>query len=192
MQAFIHHKVQALDNLICSYNDVQQLYIERDFGFDDRFKALLDSCLTFCRSQGTSSQVSEILNVLSMFETASRGIDPFRLERVRTGRRELKMMVAYHGLEKLHQELILIHDKEFQKLKEAEQILSDLLLKLYQAGVLDDSAIQELNSVASIGVFWRQLLNQNGSIAAVDKQLRMKLIPEDIFLTIERILSKLR
>lgn len=190
MQEFIHHKIQTIDNLMASYNDVQQLYIRSAYEFDDRFLGLLSSCLEFFKIHGTNTQVSEVLNIISMFETAKKGIHPFKLEKVNSGRRELKMMIAYHGIEKLHQLISITYETELHKLEEAEEILSNLILTLNQSGFLDDKRIRELQTIDQIKVFWLELLNVNGSISGINKKLRLKLIPEDIYLLIEKIILR--
>lgn len=191
MQEFIHHKIQLFDNFLASYNDVQKLYIQGAYEFDDQFIELLNNCLDFFKSHGTNTQISKILNIISMFETAKRGIHPFKVEKVVTGRRELKMMIGYHGLEELYQLLNMIYDKELHKLEEAEEILSNLLISLHQSGYLDDNKIHDLQTIEKIKAFWQELLNRNGSISSINKKLRLKLIPEDIYLIIEKILIKL-
>jgi len=190
MQEFIHHKIQTIDNLMASYNDVQQLYIRSAYEFDDRFLELLSSCLEFFKIHGTNTQVSEVLNIISMFETSKKGIHPFKLEKVNSGRRELKMMIAYHGIEKLHQLISITYEKELHKLEEAEEILSNLIFTLNQSGFLDDKRIRELQTIDQIKVFWLELLNVNGSISGINKKLRLKLIPEDIYLLIEKIILR--
>jgi hypothetical protein len=191
MKEFIHHKVQLINNLIVSYNDVQMLYVGRAYEFDGRFIQLLGKCKEYFETYGTNIQVAEVLNITGMFETAGKGINPFELKKVSSGRRELKMMVAYHGLEKLLRLLNLFYEKESGKLEEAEEILSNLVLSLYQSGVLDNNKSSELTSVEKIEAFWKELLKLNGSITVIDKKLRLKVIPEDIYLILEKIISKI-
>jgi hypothetical protein len=192
MKSFIHHKVQLVNNLIDMYNEVQQLYSARAFEFDNQFKKLLGNCAEYFKTYGTNIQVAEVLNISAMFETAGKGIHPFELKKVSTGRRELKMIVAYHGLEKLLHLLNEIYNKETGKLEEAEEMLSNLLISLYQSGVLDNNKINELTSVEKIETLWKELLSLNGSISVVDKKLRLQVIPEDIYLILEKVISKIR
>jgi hypothetical protein len=192
MKEFIHHKVQFISGLIDSYNGVQLLYVNRAFEFDEKFMELLNDCIDFFKSNGTNTQVSEVLNIVSMFETAKKGIHPFELKKVSTGRRELKMMIAYHGLEKLFRQLNFFYERENHKIEEGEEILSNLIISLCQSGVLDDNIINELTSYEKIKSFWHELLSQNGSISVIDKKLRLKLIPEDIYLIIDKLITKLQ
>lgn len=192
MKEFIHHKAQEVSKLIDSYNDIQQLYISSAFEFDDKYSDLLKNCREFMESNGTNTQVAEVLNILSMFETARKGINPFELKKVSTGRRELKMMVAHHGLGRLFDLLNSFYKGESDKLQEAEDILANLIISLYQSGVLDDSKINDLSSIEKIEAFWRELLSLNGSMTIIDKKLRFKIIAEDIYLIIEKLLMKIK
>lgn len=192
MNTFIHHKVQQVNNLIDAYNVVQQLHAGRAYEFDDRYMQLLGNCAEFYRMYGTNIQVAEVLNLTGMFTTAGKGIHPFELKKASTGRRELKMMVAYHGLEKLLRLLDEFYEKENSKLTEAEELLSNLVVSLFQSGVLDNNKLNELTSIEKIETFWKELLNLNGSISVVDKKLRLKVIPEDIYLILEKIILKIR
>lgn len=175
MQEFIHHKIQIFDNFLAFYNDIQRLYIQGAYELDDRFLALLHNSLDFFKLQGTNTQVSKILNIISMFETAKRGIHPFKLEKVVTGRRELKIMIVYHGLEEWYQLISTIYDKELRKLEEAEEILSNLLLSLHKSGFLDDNKIHDLQTIDKIKAFWQDLLNRNGSISGINKKLQVNI-----------------
>jgi len=192
MKEFIHHKVQLINNLIDSYNDVQKLYVSRAYEFDVRFTQLLGNCKVYFETYGTNIQVAEVLNITGMFETAGKGINPFELKKVSSGRRELKMMVAYHGLEKLLRLLNLFYEKESGKLEEAEEILSNLVLSLFQSGVLDNKKLSKLTSVGKIEAFWKELLKLNGSVTLIEKKLRLKVIPEDIYLILEKVVLKIR
>jgi len=102
----------------------------------------------------------------------------------------LKVIIGYHGLEEWHQLVSTIYDKELHKLEEGEEVLSNLLISLHQSGYLDDSKIHDLQTIEKIKAFWQELLNRNGSISNINKKLRLTLIPEDIYLIIEKILVK--
>jgi hypothetical protein len=192
VQEFIHNNVQILDNLLASYNEVQQLYIQEVYEFDDKFLKLLNSCLDFFKSKGTNTQVSKILNILRMFETAKKGIHPFKLERVNIGRRDLKNIAGYYGLNELYQLTNSVYEKELLKLQEAEEILATLLLSLNQSGILNEEKICDLQSIVDIKKFWQDLLNRNGSISNINKKLRLTIIPEDIYIIIEKIIAKFK
>lgn len=192
MRPFIHHKVQALDELIGFHNQVRQLYIDRAFEFENNYKELLNACKTYLKSNGTNTQVGEILNLEGMYETANKGIDPIELKKVNTGRRSLKMMIANHGLNELLGLLKSSYDKEIDKIEKADELLSNTLLGLVQSGALNDNKINDLDSIPKIEIFWNDLKNLNESILLIDKKLKLKIIAEDIYLIIEKNLIKIK
>lgn len=192
MKEFIHHKIQAISNLIDDYNDAQELYIKKSYELEPRFMNLLNSCKAFFESKGSNTEVSKILNIISLYETAKNGIHPFELKKVTVGKRDLKMMMIYHGLEKLYQELDFFYNKEIQKIEEAEELLSSLMISLVQAGSLSDNMLNQLTSIDKIQAFWEELIQKNDSIATINKRLKLKIIDEDIFIIIDKIISKIK
>jgi hypothetical protein len=94
-------------------------------------------------------------------------------------------------MESIHGFLMEMYAKEQKKLDEAEELLSGLVVSLYQNGILDDKIVQDLNSVPKIEVFWTSLVNQNTQISGINKKLRLTMISEDIFLVLEKVLLKL-
>lgn len=192
MKPFIHHKVQAIDKLLGFHNQVRQLYIDKSFEFENNYKELLHDSKTFLKSNGTNEQIAQVLNLEGMFETANKGINPFELKKVNTGRRILKMMIANHGLSELLNLLKTFYEKEESKIEEASEMLSNTLLSLIQSGVLNNNKINDLNSIPKIELFWNNLKNQNESILLIDKKLKLKIINEDIYLILEKILNKIK
>lgn len=181
-----------IDGLIESHNNIRQLHIDRAFEFDDKYRTLLNECKTFLKSNGTNTQVAEVLNLEGMFETAKRGINPYELKKVNTGRRSLSMMIANQGLNELFNLLKEFYDKEKKKIEEAEELLSNTILGMFQSGAINDEKIKALDSIPKIEAFWNQIKNVNDSILLIDKKLRINIISQDIFLIIEKILDKIR
>lgn len=181
-----------IDGLIDSYNHIRQLHVDMAFEFDDQYRNLLKECKTFLKSNGTNTQVGEVLNLEGMFETAKKGINPYELKKVKTGRRSLSMMIANQGLNELFNILKEFYDKEKKKIEEAEELLSNTILGMFQSGSLNDEKIEALDSIPKIEAFWNKVKNRNDSVLLIDKKLRIKIISQDIFLIIEKILNRLR
>jgi hypothetical protein len=94
-------------------------------------------------------------------------------------------------MESIHGLLTEMYNKEQKKLDEAEEILSGLIVSLYQNGFLDEEKVKDLNTVPKIEIFWTSLVNHNTQILGINKKLRLSMISEDIFLVIEKVLLKL-
>lgn len=190
MLEFVHHKVKILENFNSSFNNVQHLLSERSYQFEGAFEDFQKALLKYFQNTGDSNKESEILRITNLLLTVKKGFDPIKLERITTGKRDLYWGFAYHATEELHRIISEIFNKEQQKLDEAEEMLSNTILNLYQLKILDDKKLKTLNTTPKIGSFWEGLIKQNDSLALIDKKLKIKLINEDIYLILERIFDK--
>jgi len=191
MQELVHHSTQALELHLNKLNKVQALYLSKSFDFDSGFDDFLQELLEYFRAKGNTTCESEVLKILNMISTIKRGFNPVKMEKIDVGKRNLLYGFSFNGIENTHGIITELLNKELKKLDEAEELISGLILSLYQSGILDDAKIKELNSVSKIEVFWNQLLNQNTTIAGINKKLRLTLLSEDIYLIIEKVLTRI-
>lgn len=191
MQELVHHSTQALELHLNKLNKVQALYLSKSFDFDSDFDDFLQELLEYFRAKGNTTCESEVLKILNMISTIKRGFNPVKMEKIDVGKRNLLYGFSFNGIENTHGIITELLNKELKKLDEAEELISGLILSLYQSGILDDAKIKELNSVSKIEVFWNQLLNQNITIAGINKKLRLTLLSEDIYLIIEKVLTRI-
>lgn len=191
MQEFIHHKIKVIEELISKFNKVQRLFNEKSFDFETRLHAFLNELLEYFNSRGDQTHEAEILNFIGRIQTIKRGFNPVKMQKIETGKRELFWGFAFTVNEALLEILAKMHTTEHQKLEEGQDIISNLILNLYQNKILTDEQIIELNSVAKIEIYWNFLLTKNGSISAIDKKLKMSLIAEDIYLLFEKSLANI-
>lgn len=191
MQEFIHNKVKVIDGLFTEFNQVQQLYSERSFEFESKMFVFLNKMSEYFRNSGDQAHESEVLRTANMLHSVKKGFNPAKMEKINTARRELFWGFAFNAIENLDTLLQEIYKKEITKLEEGDEILSGLILNLVQQGFLTDQKLKEMDSIAEIEALWNFLLTQNGSISVIHKKLMMKLIPEDVYLLIEKIVSKI-
>lgn len=191
MQELIHFTVQKIKELLEEFNEVQTLYLSKSFDFDSRFDTFLNNVLEYFKTKGNTSHESEVLKIMNMVSTVKRGFNPIKMEKITTGRRDLLWGFSFNGIESIYDILMDIYTKETRKLEEAEELISGIIVSLYQNGILDDEKLKELNSVSKIESFWTSLTTQNTAISGVNKKLRLTVIPEDIFLILEEVFLKL-
>lgn len=191
MKEFIHNKVKVIEDFFTEFNEVQKLYYNRSFDFDNRITSFLTDLSNYFKNRGESSKESEVLRILNMLQTVRRGFNPFSLEKISVGKRELLWGISFNGIENVNALLQEIYHKEKSKLEEGEDILTNLILNLFQQGVLTESILKELNTIPKIEATWNSILAQNGSISLVNKKLLVKLINEDIYMLIEKIILKI-
>lgn len=191
MQELVHHTIQKIQELLEHFNKVQELYLSKSFDFDGQFEAFLYEFLEYLKTKGNTTYESEVLKVMNMISTVKRGFNPVQMEKITSGKRELLWGFSFNGMESIHGFLMEMYAKEQKKLDEAEELLSGLIVSLYQNGILDDGKVKDLNTIPKIEVFWTSLVNQNTQISGINKKLRLSMISEDIFLLLEKILLKL-
>ena len=191
MQELIHHSTQTLDFHLSKLNEVQEFYLSKSFDFDAHFDAFLHNLLDYFKAKGNTTYESEVLKIMSMISTVKRGFNPVKMEKVNVGKRDLISGFSFNGIESIHGFLTDLLSREQRKLDESEELLSGLIISMYQNGILDDAKIKDLNSITKIETFWNQLLPQNTTIAGINKKLRLTLLSEDIYLILEKILAKL-
>jgi hypothetical protein len=191
MQELVHHTIQKIQELLEHFNRVQELYLSKSFDFDGQFEAFLYEFLEYLKTKGNTTYESEVLKVMNMISTVKRGFNPVQMEKIASGKRELLWGFSFNGMESIHGFLMEMYAKEQKKLDEAEELLSGLIVSLYQNGILDDDKVKDLNTIPKIEVFWTSLVNQNTQISGINKKLRLSMISEDTFLLLEKVLLKL-
>ncbi|PWN58261.1 hypothetical protein [Chryseobacterium viscerum] len=191
MQQLIHYTVQKIKEFLEHFNEVQALYLSKSFDFDVRFDVFLNEILEYFRTKGNTSHESEVLKIMNMISTVKRGFNPIKMEKITTGRRELLGGFSFNAMESIYDILMEVYTKENKKLDDAEELISGIIVSLYQNGILDDEKLKELDSIPKIESFWASLVEQNAAISGINKKLRLTIIPEDIFLVLEKVFLKL-
>lgn len=192
MLDFVHHRVSEIEGFLASFNDVQILLGERSYTFESEFDSFLKKMIQYFEKTGNSAKQTEVQKNHNLLQTVRKGFDPIKLEKISTGKREAYWGFAFHCTANVGSVLQEILTKEMAKLEEAQEILDNTVLNLVQANILNSQKLKELDSAAEIELFWTNLVKQNDSISLINKKLRLKLISEDIYLILEKIISKIQ
>lgn len=191
MQELVHHSIQMIEKQFVLFNKVQGLYHAKSFQFDGQFDSFLADLLGYFQAKGNTTLESEVLKTINMIATVKRGFNPIKMEKISSGKRELLSGYSFNGMESIHGILLEMFNKEKKKLDEGEILLEDVMVSLFQNNILDDDKIITLNTITKIEVFWNQLTTQNQLVSSINKKLRLTLLPEDVFLLLEKILQRL-
>jgi hypothetical protein len=191
MQELIHNKVKTIAELIDTFNQAQKRYAERSYQFEEQFALFLNKLSGYFGSRGESARESEVLRIINMLQAVKRGFDPSKMERLRSGKRELLWGYFYVAIENVNMLLQEIYHKETAKLEEGDEILSNLILNLVQQEFLTNDMLRELDSISRIELFWNTLLTRNGTLSVINRKLHLSMITEDIYLLLEKIISRI-
>ena len=192
MVQFVHHKIQTLDGMLESFNKVQTHLLERTFYFESEMTIFLKSLLTYFSAISDVSKESENLKYLNLLQTAKKGFDPIKLEKISVGRRDFYWGISYHVADEIQKMLVEMLLVEKHKLKEPDDIIANTLLGLVQNKIVGIHDLKILNSVTKIEPFWQKLVQQNPSIALLEMKMKLHITIEDIYLLIEQNCIKIR
>ncbi|MBA5246711.1 hypothetical protein H1R16_09455 [Marnyiella aurantia] len=191
MQDFIHNKVKLAEEMLVQFNQVQRLYAQRAYEFDQNFDDFMKVLLLHYTQSGDTTSESEILRLSNSVSLVKKGFNPLKMEKITSGRREYYFGFTFSAMESIHALLTEEFTLQMKKLDDAAELISNLILSMHQNGILTDKKIKNLNSVAKIEAFWNSMVNQNESVSSIYKKLRLTLISEDIYLLTEKILLKI-
>lgn len=191
MVEFVHHKIQVINGYLTSLNQVQNLLLERSFYFEMEANIFLKTLQQYFVSIGDTAKESEILRFVGLLQTVKKGFDPIKLEKITIGRKEFFWGISYHVVENILKIITDILEQEEQKLKDADEIVSNTLLGLVQNQIIQINDLKKIDSISKIELFWQQLVKQNASIALLEMKMKLKISNEDIYMLIDNNISKM-
>ncbi|MEL7121071.1 MAG: hypothetical protein AAFO07_16580 [Bacteroidota bacterium] len=191
MQSFLHLQKQQLDGLFELMDTVNSLYIKRSFSLDDQLVDLIKKAEDFFRQNGRSNKAAEVGKLHIYLETALKGIDPERLEKLKTGRRENIWISSFHCICGVQDVLGTNFEEIEVKLNKAKDTLGQVILSALQSQLIDMDTLQGIQSLDQVKAFWMSLL-QSEQIALIDKQLRLTIHEQDLIILLDKIIEQLK
>lgn len=188
MQRFYHNDQQQLIQLLNVFNEVSAKYSRKEFDTDIALKALLDKAVTRYKDAGLTDKESQARLLQAELATAERGIHPETRERVTTRRSDMKMGVQLKVLQTLEhllrEELSAANDR----LQEARDMLTQILLAAMQGGILNDATLANAGTEADLQAIWK-LLAADKNIMLAQKRILMKVSMYDVLLLMEELIA---
>ena len=192
MRNFIHYKKQNAEKFLAQLSGLQQKYIERSFDFEQELTSHFDEAESFFQQLGENLNQSGIARLQTYFVTAQRGIDPRKLEKLKTGRRENIWISAFDCLSQLEELFASFLGKQQLKLDEGKELIEQIILSIIQNNGPNGELILQLESLESIESFWRSLMAANEQIKLAHRRLLLNLNEQDIYLLIEATINRIR
>jgi len=191
MKVFLHYKKQKIEQFIERWMHQNESYNQRAYDFDKSFVLLLADTKTFYKEIGETNKEAKISQLQIYFETALKGVDPLKLEKLKTGKRQNISISSFHCLTNMGN---LLQDSLADiatKLQEAEETISQIILSGIQTKIIDDAMLQAINNIDKSKQLWTQL-TQNEQISLIDKKLRLTMHQEDIPILVDGIITKIK
>ena len=191
MQSFLHLQKQQLEQLFEQINTVNELYIKRSFSLDQQLIDLIRKAQEYFRQNGRSNKAAEMGKLHIYVETALKGIDPVRLEKIKTGRRENIWISSFHCICGMQDVLGESFEEIQVKLNQAKETLGQVILSALQTQLIDMNTLRAIQNLDEVKTFWKNLL-QSEQIALIDKQLRLKIHEQDVIILLDKIIEQLK
>lgn len=190
MKVFIHYKQQHLEIFLQSLNGLNNNYITRSYEFDQNLINFLDNIHEHFARLGESVDAAEISRLKTYFVTAQKGVNPQSLEKLRIGRRENIWASAFYCMDKLSELLQQNLQKQNILLNEASDVIQQLVLSMLQSKFIDKEMLQKVDSPEHIQSLWGKML-ENEQIDLMNMKLKLSVHQQDIYLLLEKIITRL-
>ena len=191
MVVFAHFKQKSLksfaDKLILFNDDYKNRSYDFEFNIKEFFKEMQD----YFKQIGDSKHETQVSQLSIYYETAIKGIHPLKLEKLKLGRRENTWIAAFYCLTTLSEILQINIERVEVILKEANEMLSQLILSAIQNQLISQLQLDESDNLNKIEALWNKL-KQNQQIGLIHKKLRLTITNNDIYLLLDEIISTLK
>lgn len=191
MNVLIHFKKQQIEAFIKLLILENEKFIKKDYNLDKSLMNLLNDVQEYYRKIGESTEEGNVSQLKTHLDIAVSGIDPIKLERVKTRRRDLVRIACFHCLSRLNETLenSLVHIKN--TIANATENINQILLSVYQAKLITDEIILKTDTIEKCTSLWEKL-KKNEQIALMDKKLKLDILQQDISILIDQALAKLK
>ena len=191
IQQFYINQQSITGQLLQQVTATLKKYNNRDLDAAIVLEKTLDACIDAYSKNGKADKESRFESLKSELITASRGVNPYTLEKVQLRRNEMIKNTAFKILQN-GEEIIREELKEINgKIQQAQELLSQIILAALQGGLIAQADLKNINTQAKIEKLWKDLgIDQNLNIAHKKVQLMVSLT--DITILLDQIITALK
>jgi len=191
MNVLVHFKKQTLEGFNTQLIAQNEKFVKKEYDLDKTLTQLLKKVQDYFQQVGESTKESDVSQLKNYLDLAVSGIDPIKLERVKTRRRETVRIACFHCLSNLgdiiNSSLLGIEEALYK----SEEMLKQVTLSAYQSKLINDKMINAIKSIDDAALLWEKLTT-NEQIMVIDKKLRLEINYQDINILFDKTLAKLK
>jgi len=191
MQPFLTREAGQLSGLAGTLSGVFRLYNDRKTELNDSLLAFLDDAAAVYKDRGHQEKETQVLSLKAELITALRSINPVTLEKVTLRRHEMQSGIAFKVLQSVELRLRSDVEEVSVSLRQAEDLLSQIIVVAIQKGLITDPVIAETTTQASIAALWKSM-DADADIALAQKRLLLMVSIYDVLLLLDELLAGLR
>ncbi|MCU0335252.1 MAG: hypothetical protein MUF62_09415 [Chitinophagaceae bacterium] len=186
-----YHKLALLESLMTGARQVFAAYEQRDFHFDDKLKAWLQQCDQFFEQHNGPVERSRIKELYTDFITLLRGTDPYTFTKIESQKRAQELNIGYRIAKQALEVVTVYYEKVDARLKEAEQLIGQLLLAMLQAEMITMVALGKIKTQRQLEALWKKM-GEDKQLLVVQKKVLLQISRYDAVLLLEKCLAALR
>lgn len=191
IQQFYINQQNITGQLLQQITATLKKYNNRDLDAAIVLEKTLDACIDVYSKNGKSDKESRFVSLKSELVTASRGVNPYTLEKVQLRRSEMIKNTAFrilqNGEEIIREELMEINSK----IQQAEELLSQIILAALQAGLIVQAELKNINTQVKIEKLWKDIGN-DPNLSIAHKKVLLMVSQPDITVLLDQILTALK
>lgn len=191
MQLFKFFKIQQLNKFLKDLSVLNESYKKKSFSFEKEYFEFADDVIKYFKQVGDALNQSETEKLRNFFQTAVEGVDPIKLEPVKTHRRAMTRIAAFHCLSRLTELLQEAIQKDQAIIDRSEEAIGQLVLSLIQAKAITEAELSENLNQDQLEIIWYRL-TQNEQVKLHERKLRLSITQEDIFLLFIEVMEKIK
>lgn len=188
MQRFYFNDKQQFSQLLIAFNGVSEKFSKKDYDTDKALKQLLDNTIKVYKDAGFTDKESQLQMMRAELTSTEKNIHPLTYEKITVRKGEMKMSICLKTLQSL--ELLLRNDYTHcnDKLQEARDMISQVLLAGLQGGLLTDELLDSTNTESELQKVWK-LLSTDNNIALGQRRVLMTVSIYDVLLLMEELIG---
>lgn len=188
MQRFYYNDKQQISQLLVAFNGVSEKFSKKDFDTDKALKQLLDNAIKVYKDAGFTDKESQLQLMRAELTSVEKGIHPLTYEKVMVRKGEMKMSICLKTLQSLEQLFRGDFSHCNDKLQEARDMISQILLAALQGGLVTDKLLDSTNTESELQKLWK-LLATDANIALGQRRVLMSVSIYDVLLLMEELIG---
>lgn len=191
MQTFYAGEIQRLTELLQGLNSVIVKYNRKDLDVLPLLFQWLDGSISQYKNAGQVEKESRFNSLKAELVTAQRGVHPLTFERITLRRHEFQLTIAWKILQtaeaQLRSDLSVFQDT----IKEAAQLLGQVIIAGLQSGILTKEKIKEAETQSQIKALWN-VLSTDANIALGQSRVLLMVSEYDVLILLGDLFARLR
>ena len=186
-----HKERQRIQTILESVVEVLQKYNRRDLDAEAALERIIDSAIESYSGVQEVNRVSQLESLKAEVVTAQHGINPYTLEKVTLGRRQMKGTVAFRVLQSLQSMLSQEMTAIDSKLQDAEDMVQQILLSALQSGVVTLKELEDADSQNAVEAIWK-VVEKDGTLLVAKKKVILSVGVYDGIILCDKVIAGLR